>query len=102
MAVSGAPPRRILVAEDYGAISLMLDQELREAGFEVAGPFGSCAEALAWLTAETPDTGILDIGLSDGPCLEVARKLKERQVPFVLPTGYPSGVAHEDAFSSLG
>jgi hypothetical protein len=30
----------------------MLDQELREAGFEVAGPFGSCAAALVWLNSE--------------------------------------------------
>jgi DNA-binding response OmpR family regulator len=79
----------------------MLDQELREAGFEVAGPFGTCAAILAWLNAETPDAGILDIELSDGPCLEVARKLKERRVPFMVLTGYPSSAAHEEAFSGV-
>jgi DNA-binding response OmpR family regulator len=101
MGGSGQPPRRVLVAEDYGAISLMLDQELRDAGFEVAGPFGSCAAALVWLNAETPDAGILDIELSDGACVKVARTLKERQVPFMVLTGYPSNASNEEAFSGV-
>jgi DNA-binding response OmpR family regulator len=89
----------VLIAEDYDLIGIMLDEELREAGFEVAGPFASCAAALAWLKSETPDAAILDIQLSDGRCVEVALTLKERRVPFLVLTGEPPHAPHEEAFS---
>jgi DNA-binding response OmpR family regulator len=93
-------PPHILIAEDNGLIGMMLEQDLREAGFEVAGPFASCAAALKWLATQTPDSAILDIELSDGPCVEVAQRLKDRGVPFLILTGKPSGIADdEEAFS---
>jgi CheY-like chemotaxis protein len=89
-------PARILIAEDYGLIGVMLEQELREAGFVVAGPFASCAAALKWLTTHTPDAAILDIELSDGPCIEVAQTLRDRNVPFLVLAGQPCDIAHHD------
>jgi DNA-binding response OmpR family regulator len=91
---------RILIAEDYGLIGMMLEQDLRGAGFEVAGPFASCAAALKWLATQTPDGAVLDIELSDGPCMKVAQTLKDRRVPFLILSGQPPHVAHdEEAFS---
>ena len=100
MAASEPLPPRILIAEDYGLIGMMLEQDLRGAGYEVAGPFTSCAAALKWLATQTPDGAILDIELSDGPCIEVAQTLKDRNIPFLILTGQPSDIAHhEEAFS---
>jgi DNA-binding response OmpR family regulator len=90
-------PPRILIAEDYGLIGMMLEQDLREAAYEVAGPFASCAAALKWLATQTPDAAILDIELEDGPCTELAQELKDRSVPFLILTGQPSDPAHNQA-----
>jgi DNA-binding response OmpR family regulator len=89
----------ILIAEDYGVIAMMLYEDLSEAGFEVSGPFTNCAAALASLERQTPDAAILDIELSDGPCVALARALREKRIPFVVLTGHTSDVSHEDAFS---
>ena len=89
----------ILIAEDYGAIAMMLYEDLSEAGFEVSGPFTSSSAALASLDRQTPDAAILDIDLNDGPCVALARALREKRIPFVVLTGHTSDISHDGAFS---
>ena len=89
----------ILVAEDYGVIGMMLYEDLSEAGFEVSGPFTSSSAALASLDTETPDAAILDIELHDGPCVALARTLREKRIPFLVLTGHNSDPSYDDAFS---
>jgi DNA-binding response OmpR family regulator len=98
--VASASSKRpcILIAEDYGEIAMMLSDDLSEAGFEVSGPFTNCAAAIASLERQTPDAAILDIELSDGPCVALARALRTKRIPFVVLTGHTSDVVHEDAF----
>jgi DNA-binding response OmpR family regulator len=67
---------------------MALEATLEEAGYEPAGPFVSRAEALQWLERETPGIAILDYALKDGACAEVARTLRQRQVPFLIYSGY--------------
>jgi DNA-binding response OmpR family regulator len=81
--------RRILLVEDDALIGLMLEHDLLAHGFTVLGPFASCAATLAWLDGQVPDAAILDITLTDGPCVELARALRERQIPFLVFTGQP-------------
>jgi DNA-binding response OmpR family regulator len=81
----------VLVLEDEALIALNLQDDLQDAGYEVAGPFTTCAAALEWLQTETPDTAILDAALKDGPCREVALELSRREVPFLIYSGH-----HED------
>jgi DNA-binding response OmpR family regulator len=81
----------VLILEDEALIALTLQDELQDAGYEVAGPFVTCAAALEWLGTETPNTAILDATLKDGPCREVALELSRREVPFLIYSGY-----HED------
>jgi DNA-binding response OmpR family regulator len=81
----------VLVLEDEALIALNLQDDLQDAGYEVAGPFTTCAAALDWLQTETPDTAILDAALKDGPCREVALELSRREVPFLIYSGH-----HED------
>jgi DNA-binding response OmpR family regulator len=78
----------ILVLEDEALIALNVQDELQDAGYEVAGPFSTCSAALKWLQTTTPDMAILDTTLKDGPCQEVALELSRREVPFLIYSGY--------------
>ena len=82
-------PRQLccLIAEDEAVIGIALEAYLEDAGIPVAGPFGSCAEALSWVERKTPDIAILDFKLKDGPCTELAKVLIGRGVPFVIYSG---------------
>lgn len=81
---------RVLVVEDEAVISLVIAEELFSYGYEVAGPFGRAAEALAWLDRNSADLAILDYELKDGSCLPIARELRKRRVPFmVFSAGLP-------------
>jgi DNA-binding response OmpR family regulator len=77
-----------LVLEDEALIALDLHDELQDAGYEVAGPFTTCAAALEWLRSQTPDAAILDAALKDGPCREIALELARRGVPFLIYSGH--------------
>ena len=77
----------VLILEDEALIALDLQDELRGAGYEVAGPFTTCAVALSWLEMDTPDTAILDAALKDGPCRAIAQE-PSREVPFLIYSGY--------------
>lgn len=79
--------RRVLVAEDQLLISLMIEEELREVGLGVVGPFASCIEASEWLQSDTPDAAILDVDLRDGPCTALAEELTRRGVEFAVFSG---------------
>ena len=81
-----------LVLEDEALIALDLQDELHDAGYEVAGPFTTCSAALEWLRTKTPDTAILDAALKDGLCREIALELERREVPFLIYSGH-----HEDS-----
>jgi DNA-binding response OmpR family regulator len=81
----------VLLLEDEALIALNLQDELQDAGYVVAGPFTTCAAALAWLRTETPDAAILDAALKDGPCREIGLELRRREVPFLIYSGH-----HED------
>jgi DNA-binding response OmpR family regulator len=97
--VSAAPDiRRVcLVAEDQALIGMLIQDELEEAGFAVAGPFRSCADALAALRHETPAFALIDYMLSDGPCRDLARELRRRAIPFAVLSGYDHGTPDGEA-----
>ena len=77
-----------MIVEDEAAISLALEDAFQEAGFKVLGPFSSSASALIKLAHEAPSVAVLDTILTDGSCLELARELRLRGVPFVVYSGY--------------
>jgi DNA-binding response OmpR family regulator len=81
----------VLLLEDEALIALNLQDELQDAGYEVAGPFTTCSAALEWLRIQTPDAAILDAVLKDGSCREIALELSRREVPLLIYSGY-----HED------
>jgi DNA-binding NtrC family response regulator len=85
----GANRQVVLVAEDEAIIGFELAESLRLEGFEVAGPFDTCASAEAWLrSADHLQGAILDNALRDGPCTVLARDLRSRGIPFVVYSGH--------------
>jgi DNA-binding response OmpR family regulator len=78
---------RVLVAEDEAIVSMLIEDELARAGFEIIGPFPTCAAVSRWLASDTPDIAVLDHELRDGPCTDAANELGRRGVPFVVLTG---------------
>jgi DNA-binding response OmpR family regulator len=78
-----------LVCEDQALIGMALEAYLEEQGIVVAGPFLSCAEALAWIEDDTPQVAILDYMLRDGPCTDLAQALIGRGVPVIIYSGFP-------------
>jgi DNA-binding response OmpR family regulator len=78
----------VLLAEDEAIIAIELEDGLRAAGFAVAGPFVTCAQAAAWLQTGEPDAAILDHELKDGPCDALLGDLSDRGVPTIVFTGH--------------
>jgi DNA-binding NarL/FixJ family response regulator len=78
-----------LLAEDQVLIGMDIEAILSEVGLEVAGPFCSCADALAWAERATPDVALLDYLLKDGPCTALVRSLLRRGVPVLIYSGIP-------------
>ncbi len=70
---------------------MALEACLQEVGLEIAGPFPSCETALTWAQTETPDVALLDYRLKDGFCSEIASILRQRGVPVIVYSSYPTG-----------
>jgi len=87
--------KRILVVEDEALISMLLEDELLEAGAEVVGPVCSVKEALELIDQAAADGGlsaaVLDINLEGETVSPVADRLATLNVPFVFATGYGEG-----------
>jgi DNA-binding response OmpR family regulator len=77
----------VLLAEDEAIIAMDIEDSLRAAGFAVAGPFATCAQAEAWLETGAPDAAVLDHVLRDGRCDALIASLSRRGVPAVIFTG---------------
>ena len=79
----------VLLVEDEAIIAFELADSLALEGFEVAGPFATCASAEAWLKVAGHVHGaILDNALKDGPCTTLARDLAGRDIPFIVYSGH--------------
>jgi DNA-binding response OmpR family regulator len=77
----------VMIVEDEVLIALGLEDAFQEEGYEVAGSFATCADALACLAKRPPDLAVVDAMLKDGSCLELARELRRRDVPFLIYSG---------------
>ncbi|ONH51404.1 DNA-binding response regulator [Frankia sp. CcI49] len=83
---------RVVVVDDHPLWREALSRDLTEAGFSVVGTAGSVAQALRVLAATRPEVLVLDLGLPDGPGVEVIRALVgTTEAPNAL-TGAPVSV----------
>ena len=77
----------VLVAEDEMIIGVDLCDTVKEAGFEVAGPYDTTQSAIDAIAERTPDLAILDINLDDGEVYPLAERLLSANVPVIFHTG---------------
>ncbi len=79
---------RILVVEDEPLVAFDTEHFLGSAGFEIAATVDTVAAACATIDGGMDlDLVLVDINLSDGSGLDVARCAHERGVPVLLVTG---------------
>lgn len=79
---------RLLVVEDEMLIALEIEEVLKDLGCEVVGPTGKLDAALELADTETIDGAILDVTIRGGDVFPVADRLLERDIPFILSSGY--------------
>jgi DNA-binding response OmpR family regulator len=90
-----AARRRVLVAEDEFLVYLALEEELRNNGFAVVGPFTNVADVHAAVLRESIDLALLDINLAGEMIFPVADELLARNVPIIFLSGYVSAAVPE-------
>jgi two-component system, response regulator PdtaR len=78
----------ILVAEDEFLLAIQLEEELRDAGHDVIGPYTSVAKVMQAVQDETFDIAVLDVNLNGELIYPLADDLQARGIPFVLLSGY--------------
>jgi DNA-binding response OmpR family regulator len=91
--------KRILVVEDEGLVSMLIEDALLEEGATVVGPFATLADALDAAQTQEFDAALLDVNLRGKTVYPVAELLSERGIPFLLLTGYGEtsvSTAHPD------
>lgn len=79
---------RILVVEDEFLVAVALEDDLRDGGAVVIGPFGDLASALAGAEQQAFDLALLDINLGGTMVYPLADALLLRRVPFLFLSGY--------------
>lgn len=84
---------RILVVEDEALIAFETEYSLESEGFEVVATVDTVAEATAILEAEAVDLVLLDVALSDGTGVDIARVASTKGVCVVFATGSCPGDA---------
>ena len=85
---SAQPGRRILVVEDEPLIAVEVASMLVQAGYEVLGPVGSVAQALAIIDRCGCDAAVLDVNLGSETAEPIARRLSRSGITFVTISGY--------------
>jgi two-component sensor histidine kinase/DNA-binding response OmpR family regulator len=82
------PRNRLLLVEDEALTGMMMSDMLTELGFEVIGPFGRLADAMAAVGREDFQAAVLDVNLDGEMVYPVADAVLALGVPFVFVTGY--------------
>ena len=77
----------ILILEDEGLLSLMIEEIVREMGAEDIHVSGDIASAREIATHAMIDCAILDLVVRDGTSNEIADILEDRGIPFMFSTG---------------
>lgn len=73
----------ILVVEQDDAIAASHEEMVLAGGFGLGASWSNYGSARQWLSAHNPDAAILDVKLQDKSCVELAKKLTEREIPFL-------------------
>jgi CheY-like chemotaxis protein len=94
--------RLILIAEDDPLIALQMTKAFEDVGAWVLRA-RTLKEALAWVEGRKLCAAVLDHTLSDSDTSTVCKRMNERNIPFVLYSGYEKsdGAAHQGVHASV-
>jgi AmiR/NasT family two-component response regulator len=85
----GAPPRRVLIAEDEALIRLDLREMLEEEGYDVCAEAGDGQSAVDLAIELKPDLVILDVKMPVLDGIAAATRIAERRIaPVVILTAF--------------
>jgi len=87
MSIASLAGCSILICEDEPLIALDIAEAFSNAGARVM-TVASIADALTALEDEVPSAVILDHALNDGESSQLRECLKERNIPYVIHSGY--------------
>ncbi|WP_142847607.1 response regulator [Telmatospirillum sp. J64-1] len=87
---------RVLVVEDEFLVAIGLEAVLQDLGCEILGPAPDIDSALDLARREEFDCAILDVNLNGSPVYPVARYLAEKDIDFILTTGYEGAALPDD------
>jgi len=83
----GVPRPRALVVDDEALISIEIADLLRDAGFAIAGPAGTLAEALRLLDEQACQLAVVDLQIDGVIAIDLIEKLRQRAIPLLVVTG---------------
>lgn len=80
----------ILIVERNDRLATSYESMIRDAGFSVGASWSNFASAGKWLSAHSPDAAIIGVDLQDKTCIDLAKKLAEREIPYLVVSGFPA------------
>ena len=82
-------PKTAIIVEDIAVIALDLKFILKGCGFLDTSIIHSGKKAIDFIENKNPSLGLLDIKLADDISgIEVAKKLKEKDIPFIFISAF--------------
>lgn len=86
---AGAPPRRVVIAEDEALIRLDLAEMLRDEGYQVVGEAGDGQEAVDLAESLRPDLVIMDVKMPRRDGIDAAAEIAAKRIaPIVILTAF--------------
>jgi response regulator NasT len=82
--VSGAPSRRVVIAEDEALIRLDLAEMLAEEGYDVVGQAGDGRTAVELAETHRPDLVVLDVKMPGLDGISAAQRIAEQRIAAVV------------------
>jgi CheY-like chemotaxis protein len=92
---------RILLVEDEYLIAEMAGEMLAELGAVVVGPAYHMRDGLTLARGELLDAAVLDVNIHGETSDAIAGILQERDIPYVLATGYGEAAVRQDGVPVL-
>jgi len=87
--------RRALVVEDEVLVGMLIEDMLRDLGYEIAGLSTHLDQAVRLARTVAFDVALLDINLNGRQSFPVADAVRARGLPFLFATGYGSRILPE-------
>lgn len=81
----------ILIVERDDSIAASHESMVSDAGYSVGASWSNYTSAGKWLSAHSPDAAIIDVTLQDKSCVELAKKLSMRDIPFLAVSSHSVG-----------